>query len=491
MLKSPLFWKITTLIGCVVLLSLPLMMVRELINERADYRSEVVDAIEQSTSGSQTLAGPLIAIPITETLSRMENQKEVNYQRSWEYYWLPESLAVTGKQTVESRRVGIYSGQVWHNALQIKASFDPLRLAALRKTNIVLGPPRLVVSVGDARGIGAIHAPEVNGNVLSVEPGLGISGDGAGIHMPMPALAEDNKPLEIAFSLDLNGTGEFSLVPIGRNSELQLTSNWPHPGFLGSFLPTQREVSAAGYRAHWQSSWFANDMGSYFKDDMEIPWSRLPAFSADVMSLADQYQLTDRATKYAILLIGLTFMAFFVFESLTRRPLHPMQYLLVGLSLVLFYLVLLALSEHVGFTAAWLAASLSGAVMNGVYLQAVLRGWRNSLLFVAALLLLDGVMWFLLHSEDSALLLGTGVLVLALSVLMFLTRRVDWYALSLPKGSAPRRRLPMTTSCASGKSDDIKKRRPEAPFSHHDCGIKRIIPADRHRNGSLHREWWR
>lgn len=437
MLKSPLFWKITTLIGCIVLLSLPLMMVRELINERADYRSEVVDAIEQSTSGSQKLAGPLIAIPITETLTRMENQKEVSYQRSWVYYWLPESLAVAGKQTVESRRVGIYSGQVWHNALQIKASFDPLRLAALRKTNIVLGQPRLVVSVGDARGIGAIHAPEVNGNVLSVEPGLGISGDGAGIHMPMPALAEDNKPLEIAFSLDLNGTGEFSLVPLGRNSELQLTSNWPHPGFLGSFLPTQREVSAAGYRAHWQSSWFANDMGSYFKDDMEIPWSRLPAFSADVMSLADQYQLTDRATKYAILLIGLTFMAFFVFESLTRRPLHPMQYLLVGLSLVLFYLVLLALSEHIGFTAAWLAASLSGAVMNGIYLQAVLRGWRNSLLFLAALLLLDGVMWFLLHSEDSALLLGTGVLALALSVLMFLTRRVDWYALSLPKGTVP------------------------------------------------------
>ncbi|EMM7467293.1 cell envelope integrity protein CreD [Klebsiella pneumoniae] len=437
MLKSPLFWKITTLIGCIVLLSLPLMMVRELINERADYRSEVVDAIEQSTSGSQKLAGPLIAIPITETLTRMENQKEVNYQRSWVYYWLPESLAVAGKQTVESRRVGIYSGQVWHNVLQIKASFDPLRLAALRKTNIVLGQPRLVVSVGDARGIGAIHAPEVNGNVLSVEPGLGISGDGAGIHMPMPALAEDNKPLEIAFSLDLNGTGEFSLVPLGRNSELQLTSNWPHPGFLGSFLPTQREVSAAGYRAHWQSSWFANDMGSYFKDDMEIPWSRLPAFSADVMSLADQYQLTDRATKYAILLIGLTFMAFFVFESLTRRPLHPMQYLLVGLSLVLFYLVLLALSEHIGFTAAWLAASLSGAVMNGIYLQAVLRGWRNSLLFVAALLLLDGVIWFLLHSEDSALLLGTGVLALALSVLMFLTRRVDWYALSLPKGTVP------------------------------------------------------
>lgn len=92
-----------------------------------------MDAIEQSTSGSQKLAGPLIAIPVTETLTRRENQKEVAYQRSWVYYWLPESLAVTGKQTVESRRVGIYSGQVWHSALQIKATFDPLRLASLRK----------------------------------------------------------------------------------------------------------------------------------------------------------------------------------------------------------------------------------------------------------------------------------------------------------------------------------------------------------------------
>ncbi|VFT76631.1 inner membrane protein CreD [Klebsiella aerogenes] len=158
MLKSPLFWKITTLIGCVVLLSLPLMMVRELINERADYRSEVVDAIEQSTSGSQKLAGPLIAIPVTETLTRMENQKEVNYQRSWEYYWLPESLAVTGKQTWSRGGWVSTAARFGITPCRLRPRLDPLRLAALRKTNIVLGPPRLVVSVGDARGIGAIHA---------------------------------------------------------------------------------------------------------------------------------------------------------------------------------------------------------------------------------------------------------------------------------------------------------------------------------------------
>ena len=104
MMKSPLFWKISTLLGCILLLSVPLMMVRALIIERADYRSDVVDAIEHSTSGSQKLAGPLIAIPVTETLTRMENQKEVEYQRRWIYYWLPESLAVSGAQNVESRK---------------------------------------------------------------------------------------------------------------------------------------------------------------------------------------------------------------------------------------------------------------------------------------------------------------------------------------------------------------------------------------------------
>ncbi len=368
MMKSPLFWKISTLLGCILLLSVPLMMVRALISERADYRSDVVDAIEHSTSGSQKLTGPLVAIPVTETLFRMENQKEVEYQRRWIYYWLPETLTVNGVQNVESRKVGIYSGQVWHNALQIQAQFDPSRLKELQKANINLGKPFLVLSVSDARGIGVINAPVIDGTALTVEPGLGLNGGGVGIHMPMPALSADNKPLDIAFTLNLNGTGGFSVVPLGRNSELQLTSNWPHPGFLGRFLPTKREVSASGYSAHWQSSWFANNMGNYFADDTDIEWSRLPAFSVDVMSQADQYQLTDRATKYAILLIALTFMAFFVFESLTHRRLHPMQYLLVGLSLVMFYLVLLALSEHIGFTRAWAIASLIGAVINGIYL---------------------------------------------------------------------------------------------------------------------------
>ena len=340
---------------------------------------------------------------------------------------------VDGNQNVEERKIGIYSGQVWHSDLSMKADFDTARLSELNKPNITLGRPFIVVGVGDARGIGLVKAPQINGNTLSVEPGTGLQDHSSGVHIPLPEGFSLNENLSLAMSLSLSGTGSFSVVPTGRNSEMTLTSNWPHPSFLGDFLPSQREVSASGFHAQWQSSWFANNLGERLSKADTIQWLQLPSFSVAVATPADQYQLADRATKYAILLISLTFMAFFVFETTTEQRLHPIQYLLVGLSLVMFYLLLLALAEHIGFTLAWVVASLVGALMNGVYLQAVLKGWRVSLVFTLALLMLDGVMWALLRSEDSALLLGTSVLLLALGGMMFVTRHIDWYALSLPK----------------------------------------------------------
>ncbi|MDN8601158.1 cell envelope integrity protein CreD [Citrobacter sp. S2-9] len=436
MFKSPLFWKMVTLSGAILLLLIPLMMVRQIIVERADYRSAVEDAIRQSTSGPQKVVGPLVAVPVTELYTVLENEKEVQHKRSYIHFWLPESLMVEGNQNVESRNIGIYDAQVWHSDLSVKAEFDATRLSELERPNITLGKPFIVVGVGDARGIGVVNAPQVNGTALTVEPGTGLAGGVQGLHIPLPDAQWVKTNLSLAFSLNLSGTGSFSVVPVGRNSEMTLVSNWPHPRFLGDFLPTSRELSESGFHAKWQSSWFANNLGEQFPEAGEtekMGWYSLPSFRVAVTTPADQYQLTDRATKYAILLIALTFMAFFVFETLTAQRLHPIQYLLVGMSLVMFYLVLLALSEHIGFTAAWGAASLVGALMNGVYLQAVLKGWRNSVVFTLALLALDGVMWVLLNSADSALLLGTGVLLLALSGVMFLTRHFDWYSLSRPK----------------------------------------------------------
>ncbi|CTU54204.1 cell envelope integrity protein CreD [Escherichia albertii] len=436
MLKSPLFWKIATLFGAVLLLLIPLMLIRQVIVERADYHSNVEDAIRQSTSGPQKLIGPLIAIPVTELYTVQEEGKTVERKRSFIHFWLPESLMVDGNQNVEERKIGIYTGQVWHSDLMLKADFDVSRLSELNTPNLTLGEPFIVISVGDARGIGVVKTPELNGTALVIEPGTGLGQGGQGVHIP---LSEGNwlkQNLKLNMTLNLSGTGDFSVVPTGRNSEMTLTSNWPHPSFLGDFLPAKREISASGFQAKWQSSWFANNLGERFATDNDNSWDDFPEFSVAVTTPADQYQLTDRATKYAILLIALTFMAFFIFETLTAQRLHPMQYLLVGLSLVMFYLLLLALSEHIGFTLAWIIASLVGTVINGVYLQAVLKGWRNSILFTVALLVLDGVMWGLLNSADSALLLGTSVLVAALAGMMFVTRNIDWYAFSLPKMKA-------------------------------------------------------
>lgn len=436
--KSPLVVKIVTLIGTMLLLLIPLMVIRGLIVERADYRGEVEEAISRSTSGPQKLVGPLIAIPVTEMYTTLENNHEVSQKRTFIHFWLPESLMVEGIQNVEPRKVGIYEGQVWKTDVNIKAEFDTSRLESLNHANITLGKPFMVMAVGDTRGIGVVNAPGLDGTPLQVEPGTGIAGEPQGLHVQLPDFPFTPKKFNLDFSLVLSGTGNFSVVPLGRNSELVLNSNWPHPNFIGDFLPVKREVSPTGFQARWQSSWFANNLGEQFADADKFASPDLPSFNVAVATPADHYQLTDRATKYALLLIALTFTAFFVFEMLTGRRMHPIQYLLVGLSLVMFYFLLLALSEHIGFTTAWVAASLVGALMNGVYLQAVLKSWRSSLLFTLALLVLDGVMWALLRSEESSLLLGTGVLLMALCGVMFLTRNLDWYALGSPKAAGPR-----------------------------------------------------
>ncbi len=437
MMKSPLFWKVSTLLGCILLLLIPLFMVSNLVAERESYRNDVENTLRQSTSGPQKLVGPLIAIPVTEVFYNLEKDEKVEYKKSYMHFILPESLRVEGNQHVESRSIGIYDGQIWNTDLKIKAQFSTEKMSQLKGETLTLGQPFIVVGVGDARGIGTVNVSKINGETLTVEPGTGVSGTLSGIHIPLTDKALENKTFAFEMSLNLAGTGSFAVAPVGRNSEMTLNSNWPHPGFMGDYLPVKHQIGKSGFQANWQSSWFANNMQSWLSDGKTPEWSTIPAFSVTVATPADQYQLTDRAIKYAILLIALTFMAFFVFETLTGLRLHPMQYLLVGLSLVLFYLVLLALSEHAGFTPAWIVASLVAALMNGMYLQAVLKSWKRSGVFVLALLGLDVVMWFLLRSEDSALLLGSAVLALALFAVMYLTRHLDWYALSQPKHPLP------------------------------------------------------
>lgn len=433
MLKSPLMLKGMALLGCMALLLIPLRILSVVIDERADYRDDVTHSLEQSTSGPQKLVGPLIAIPVTEITTTTQAGKDVTQERSFIRYYLPESLVVSGKQAVEPRHIGIYEGQVWHSDISLEARFRLPSQEITPGARYRVGDARLVMAVGDARGIGHVGALNINGQSLEVEPGSGIEDGGEGLHATLPATLLQDRTLAVNFSFELNGTGAFSVVPLGRTSELSLISNWPHPGFYGNFLPAKREISASGFAATWHSTWYANNIDGQFHHGDSVRLDPLPAFSVTVATPVDQYQLTDRAVKYAVLLIALTYMAFFVCETLSGITMHPVQYLLVGLSLVMFYLLLLALSEHTGFNVAWLIASLAGAALNALYLQAVLKGWRRSLLFAGGLLALDGVLWQLLRSQDFALLLGSGLLFTALTAVMLLTRHIDWYALTPKK----------------------------------------------------------
>lgn len=207
MLRSPLLWKIVTLSGAILLLLIPLSMIRLVVTERAHYLSNVEDSIRQSTSGSQKVVGPLIAIPVTELYTVLEDDKEVERKRSFIHFWLPESLMVDGNQNVEERKIGIYSGQVWHSDLSMKADFDTARLSELNKPNITLGRPFIVVGVGDARGIGLVKAPQINGNTLSVEPGTGLQDHSSGVHIPLPEGFSLDENLSLAMSLSLSEIG--------------------------------------------------------------------------------------------------------------------------------------------------------------------------------------------------------------------------------------------------------------------------------------------
>ncbi|MCA1921282.1 cell envelope integrity protein CreD, partial [Buttiauxella noackiae] len=381
MFKSALFWKVMTLLGCVVVLLIPLNMLSSLVNERSSYRDDVEQSLRQSASGPQTITGPLIAIPITELTTVMEDDKEIKKERRFIRYYLPENLNIVGKQTVEPRHIGIYEGQIWRTAITLNATFNRQLLSNDVGPDTLIGTPYVVLAVGDSRGIGKVGELDINGESYPIEPGSNLPGVGQGLHAVLPVKRLQDEKLTLRFNLDLMGTKQLAVVPVGRNSQFNLTSNWPHPGFIGDFLPQQRTVTDSGFSASWQSTWFANNLNTSFYDGRIIDVDHLPAFSVTVTNPVDQYQLTDRAVKYAILLIGLTFMSFFLLETLTGLRVHPMQYLLVGLSLVMFYLVLLAVSEHIGFNGAWLLASLVCAGINGFYLKAVLNSGKASAMF--------------------------------------------------------------------------------------------------------------
>ena len=336
------FWKITTLLGLMVVMLIPIAQLMSVIDERSGYRQSVVGQVSESTSGAQRVLGPLIVIPYVEREEKKDEKGQTVVQRVQHYrYLLPESLQVLGAPKVEVRKLGIYQTQVYQGPLNFKVRFGQPELADLQRANVTLGQPFLLVALSDSRGIKSISPLEIP-QPVAFEPGTGVGSLRQDPRTVDAGGAATKEGLNADFTLTLAGTSSLSLVPLGRSSELQLQSNWPHPNFLGNFLPDERRVTEQGFSARWRSTWFANNINSAFHyDDGIIDEDGLQR-QPSLVEPVDHYQLAERAVKYALLFIGLTFMAFFLFETLTGLRVHPIQYLLVGAALVLFYLILLA-----------------------------------------------------------------------------------------------------------------------------------------------------
>lgn len=225
-------------------------------------------------------------------------------------------------------------------------------------------------------------------------------------------------------------------MPVAKNSQIQIKSNWPHPQFGGRFLPSpkNRQIDASGFNVAWNISSLATNAQTQlssiegeFKVPDSAPLGQVDRFSVGFIEPVNVYSQSDRATKYGLLFVALTFAAFFIFEILKSLPIHPVQYLLVGLSLVIFFLLLVGLAEHIAFLAAYLAASAACIALTSFYLVHVLHNMWRGIGFGVALTLLYGALYGLLSSENNALVMGSILLFAVLAVIMVATRKVDWY----------------------------------------------------------------
>lgn len=438
------------LIGAVFLaLMIPLQMIGGLVHERAERQRAVTQEIAASSTGRQVLAGPVLSLPYREefdetvsdaknaTGTRVEHRRIERVAR-----FFPESQETTGKAGVSTKSRGIFRTRVfeWNGTLRgefaLDGRFSPERNRA--GSTLVWGRPYVSVALVDPRGLAATPALRWNERELALERGSGLPHLAGGMHAAVPAF-DPALPQRIAWRLaiGLNGTESLAMVPLAGRDLVRLASDWPHPGFGGQFLPRPGASREGGFDAQWAMSALASKTQQQFADQVEGRAKCAEGICADRLEVRfvepiDIYSLSDRAVKYGFLFIAVTFGCFMLFELLTGLPIHPAQYLLVGLALAVFFLLLIALSEHIAFGLAYAAATAACVALLGVYLSAALRGLVRGAAFSGMLAALYAALYGLLISEDNALLLGALLVFGLLAAAMMVTRRVDWYALGAP-----------------------------------------------------------
>jgi len=447
-----LLLRFLTVGGLVLLLLIPLMMIRGVIQDRERYRMLAENRVSQSMAGPQQVVGPLRVIPWREERlvnAVNENGKPETRRDIKEGYLLqtPTSLSVDGRLQPGERRIGLYTVNVYEWKAALKASFAPLQVPAA--DGRIYGQPYVVVGMADVRGLVGTPSLKVDGVPRTLAAGTGaLSGRIEGIHALLEASGNALPASSMHLDISLAGTQSLGIAPVADSNDIAMSSPWRQPLFGGRFLPNSKTLDETGFTARWQVSSLASAAQSQLASasgKLTQPPSLREAsseYGADggsetaidsaVVSLVDTvdvYTQVDRASKYGLLFVVLTFVGFALFELIKRLPIHPLQYLLVGLALAIFFLLLLSLSEHIAFWQAYLVSAAACIGLQFFYLSGVLQSWLRAAGFATMLTALYGVLYILLKSENNALLMGSLLLFGILAVIMWVTRKVDWYAL--------------------------------------------------------------
>jgi inner membrane protein len=419
-----------------VILLIPLGLINATIKDRANYRQEAVTKIAESYAGPQLVSGPVLVVPYVETrreqgLDNFGKTVELVKREPGRWLFFPRTLSMEGQVLPSERRLGLHRVRVYELRSSLRATFDaqlPPDPGGVRE----IGVPYLSMSIADVRGLVGTPALEVDGVAVKLRQGNGGHREGRGLHAMLAAApaAGTRLRLGLRFASTLGGTESLQVVPIGDSNHIVLSSSWPHPQFSGRFLPRERRIGADGFRAAWDISSLATAAQAQYSGGAEA--NTVEALQLGLVDPVNVYMQADRASKYGILFVLLTFVGFLMFELLKQLPIHPIQYGLVGLALAVFFLLLLSLSEHMEFWQAYLAAAVACIGLQGTYLSAVLKSRARGWGFAGALTLLYGALYGLLVSEDNALVLGSLMLFAILAAIMLATRRIDWYAASPP-----------------------------------------------------------
>jgi inner membrane protein len=422
------------------ILLIPVGMIDGVITERRDRRVEAVREVTAIWGERQTVVGPVLVVPYLARVSERDKDGITKTRIETRHAsFLPESLRTDGGLKCETRYRGIYKVPVYSADLDISGAFARPDVSSLSidEGSVLWDRAYLALRVSDARAIMNRASLRWNGEDTPFLPGVGeFGGVAAGINVPMKGRLSGGR-FEFSTHLTLNGSEELYFAPFGKETEVEITSNWGSPGFLGNWLPVERNISAKGFRAKWNIPYLGRNYPQQWRSDAGMDES-VPAscFGIRFIPALDQYAMAKRSTKYGILFILLTFVTLWLFELVAGVRIHPIQYLLVGAGLALFFLLEISFAEHMGFAPSYLIATLLVTSLIYCYCRFVLGGVRRSAVLGSIVLFLYGYLYVLLMNQDFALLIGSLCLFLVLAAVMFITRKIDWYSLRKPAGQA-------------------------------------------------------